>query len=513
LIWRKQRKLSSLRYSRRVPEKIKVASKQHRSNMRNHVNGNGSYPGGHHDGEMRESVNGKGSHPDIHLARRMMVAYLTGACSPEEMEVVEDHCVDCSVCCEQLAALLHLVITSAHEREDKRRELEALLPIGEQAAARARKIVRRQEQWDRQRVSPWANLWKGLQVFRPILAPALVVVTLLGGGLIAYVSLWRQSVEERALAHVREVYRDVRVLQARVTGGFAHQQYVTTRGPGDFAGVDENQRVALLSELNQEVTTYRGTAARHNLGRLFILRGEFEPAERQFLLALNERPRDAGLLADLGALYYERSLKEGSGGNDLLEKAVEHTSKAIEADPRLAEAWFNRALCYERMNLFLQAESDWNQYLALDGDSAWAEEAREHLEKLRERATRLEKLEQTVQTECRVAEAAGDQMRIRELVTHHLVPMRNLAMDQLFDQYLKAAIAGEKKQADRHLRSLKRIGRLMSEIKGDRFVADAVDFAARANLTTKKDVQTIHQTLQQAKEESTRGNSGAACGL
>src|SRR2546422_7857866 len=113
--------------------------------MKNHVNGNGSYPGGYADGEMREAVNGNGNHPDIHLARRMMAAYLTGACSPEEMEVVEDHCVDCEACCAQLAALLHMVISSAHEREDKRRELETLLPLGERAAAQARRIVKRQE--------------------------------------------------------------------------------------------------------------------------------------------------------------------------------------------------------------------------------------------------------------------------------------------------------------------------------------------------------------------------------
>jgi len=443
----------------------------------------------------------------------MMVAYLTGACSSEEREAVEDHCVDCQACCAQLAAMLHLVVSSAHEREDKRRELEALLPIGEQAAVRARNIVRRQEQWDRQRVSPWTNLWKGLQVFRPVLAPALVVVALLGGGLTAYLTLWRQSAEDHTLARMREVYRDARVLQARVTGGFTHQQYVTTRGAGDLAGVDESQRVALLSELNQEVTTYQGAAARHNLGRILILRGDLEPAERQFILALKERPRDAGLLADLGALYYERSLKEGSEGRDLLEKTVEQTSKAIEADPRLPEAWFNRALCYERMNLFLQAESDWKQYLTFDGDSAWAEEAREHFNKLRERATNLEKLEQTVQTEFRAAETAGDEIKMRELVTRHFVPVQNLATDQLFDQYLSAAIAGEKRQADQSLRSLKRIGRLIGEIKGDRFVTDAVDFAARGDLGVKREAQSIHKMLQQAGQEHARGNSGAACDL
>src|SRR5215831_17369147 len=245
-------------------------------------------------------------------------------------------------------------------------------------------------------------------------SPVLVVVALLGGGLTAYISFWRQSAEERTLARVREVYRDARVLQARVTGGFTHQQYVTTRGSGDFVGVDESQRAALLSELNQEVTTYQGAAARHNLGRLFILRGDLEPAERQFLLALKERPRDAGLLVDLGALYYERGLREGGEGNDLLEKAIEHTQKAIEADPKLPEALFNRALCYERMNLFLQAESDWKQYLTLDSDSAWAEEAREHLDKLHERSTRLKKLDQTVQADFRTAETAGDEIKMRE---------------------------------------------------------------------------------------------------
>ena len=477
--------------------------------MKEHINGNGSHP----DGVMRAAMNGNGSYPDFHLARRMMVAYLTGACSSEEREFVEDHCVDCEACCASLAALLHLVISSTHEREDKRRELETLLPLGEQAAARARKIIRREEGWDRQKVSHWADFWKGLQVFRPVLAPALVVVALLGGGLITYLSLWRQSAEERTLARVREIYRDARVLQARVTGGFTHQQYVTTRGSGDLAGVDASQRVALLSELNQEVTAYQGAAARHNLGRLFILQGDLEPAERQFLLALNARPRDAGLLADLGALYYERSLKEGGESHELVKKSVGHSSKAIEADPKLPEAWFNRALCYERLNLFLQAESDWKQYLMLDGDSAWAEEAREHLEKLRERARRLGKLEQTIQTEFQAAEAAGDEIRMRELVTRHFVPVQNLAMDQLFDQYLSAAIAGEKGKADQRLLSLKRIGRLIGEIKGDRFVADAVGFVERGDLRVKSEAQSARKMLQQAGQEHARGDHGAACDL
>jgi len=463
-------------------------------------NGNGSHPNGY-----------PGGHPDSHPDGKTMAAYVSGSCSSEERKVIEDHCIDCPICRAQLFTLLHVMVSSADEHEE--RELALLLPLGQPAAARAREIIKRQEPWNRRGAHSRASFGKRLRVLRPVLLPALVIVALLGGSLVAYLSLWRQSSEERDLSRVREVYRNTRLLRARVTGGFAHQQYVATRGPGDPTGANERVRVTLLSKLDQEALTYQRAATRHNLGRLFMLHGDLDPAEQQFLLALKERPRDAKLQADLGALYYERSWKKENEAYELLEKAAEHLSNAVETDPRLPEAWFNRALCYERMNLFFQAESDWKQYLTLDGNSAWAEEAREHLNELRERATRLEKLEQTVQAEFLAAETAGDENKLRELVAGHFVPVRSLAMDQLFDQYLRAAIAGEKKQADQYLRRLKRIGRLISEVKGDRFVDDAVDFAARGALTVKREILAVRQTLQQAGQEHSRGNTGAASDL
>jgi CHAT domain-containing protein len=462
--------------------------------MREHFNGNG---------------NGKGSQPDGHPDPKMMVAYLTSTCSPEGRNVIENHCIDCLICRTHLATLLRLNI-SADEAEQRR--LEPLLTLGQQAAANAREIISLGENRNRRRPHSWTGSLKRLQVLRPAFSFALIIITLLGGSFIAYLSWWRSS-EERTLARMRDVYHNIRPFQARVTGGFAHQVYVEIRNPGDPTGVDESGRVALLSELDHEVFSHQRAASRHNLGRLFMLHSDIGPAEQQFLLALKERPRDARLLTDLGALYYERSRKEIKEDFKLLHKAAEHLSNAVEIDPKLPEAWFNRALCYGRMNLFLQAESDWKQYLTLDSDSAWAAEAREHLNGLRERVNLLEKQEENVQTEFRAAEAAGDEGKMRELVAAHFVPLRNLAMNQLFDQYLSAAITEEKKEADQYLRSLKHIGRLISEIKGDRFVGDAVDFVARGPMTVKREVQTIHQMLQRAAQEHAQGNAGAACDL
>src|SRR5262249_3922954 len=135
------------------------------------------------------------------------------------------------------------------------------------------------------------------------------------------------------------------------------------------------------------------------------------------------------------------------------------------------------------------------------------------LNKLRDRAASREKLERTLQSELQSAAAAGDEVKMRELVDGHFAAVQTLATEQLFDQYLSAAVAGEKKQADQYLWGINRIGRLISENKGDRFVNDSVDFASRSGLAVKRTIQSIRQTLEQARKEHARGNTGAACEL
>jgi CHAT domain-containing protein len=459
---------------------------------------------------MRGEVNGKNGHNDPkrdkgekdHPDRNVMVDYVTGSCAEDVKKVIEEHCLDCLDCRTKLTILLHLIISDKKTNDkEEHRKFSELLSLGEEAAARARSTMMggRPE-------GPASGGKKGKKARGTrILAPLMIIIALLAGG-VSYFVLTSRSSEERMLARVRNVYGNTRLLQARVTGGFAHQNYGVTRGSGDLTGVDETQRVALLAEINQEVHTHPKAATRHILGEILLLHGDLEPAEQQLTLALKEAPRDARINADLGALYYERSLKKGHEDHELLEKAVEYSSNALEFDSGLAESWFNRALSFEQLNLFLQAESDWKQFLALDGNSAWSDEAREHLDKLRNRKAAVEKQEQNVSGEFVSAYAEGNEPKMRELVRRHFVAVQSLAMDQLFDKYLAAAISRDKNQSDQQLRLLKYIGQLNNEIKGDRFVADAVNFVARSNSAVIKEVQSIRQTLQQAKGEYSRGN-------
>jgi tetratricopeptide (TPR) repeat protein len=67
----------------------------------------------------------------------------------------------------------------------------------------------------------------------------------------------------------------------------------------------------------------------------------------------------------------------GAGDADA-SAALRSLDEALGLNPALAEAAFNRALLLERLGRRDEALAAWDRYLAIDGASAWAGEARRH---------------------------------------------------------------------------------------------------------------------------------------
>jgi len=89
--------------------------------------------------------------------------------------------------------------------------------------------------------------------------------------------------------------------------------------------------------------------------------------------ALERKPADAGLMADLGMAYALRGEAQNRAADYTL--ALEYLGRALQSRPDFAEAIFNRALVYERMSLWDEAAREWRRYLDLDKAGAWREEA------------------------------------------------------------------------------------------------------------------------------------------
>jgi tetratricopeptide (TPR) repeat protein len=330
-----------------------------------------------------------------HTPEEVMASYVAGTCTAAERAEVEEHCLNCEDCRAKLAVMLR--VCYGERREEEERHLAPLFSLGLEAAALARwqfseadadssaegepstnKTRQSNPSWN-----PRPDLHHASRSLKSYLKHGVAVGLLLTLGIAGYMIYNPGQRSEDRLMAMELVHRHNRVLETRVTGGFAYQPYERQRGDADNSGVDRDQFNYVLADLTHAVASHPTTESRHALGRLYLLLGNLDRAEEQLLLAIQNAPYEAKLHVDIASLYYERS--KYSDSMPLLTKAIEHYDTAVDLDPHLQEAWFNRALCYEQMARFKEARHDWEEYLKLDPNSPWGAEAQERLKNLQEK--------------------------------------------------------------------------------------------------------------------------------
>ncbi|HEY0158450.1 MAG TPA: CHAT domain-containing protein [Thermoanaerobaculia bacterium] len=205
----------------------------------------------------------------------------------------------------------------------------------------------------------------------------------------------------------------------------------------------------------------RGDATRpalHTAGIAHLLEGR----PRQALASLQaaaESANDARAWSDLAVALHEASNSYGTP--ELLADALAAADRARAADPALLEPLFNRALILERLGLRDDARAAWQRYLAQDGTSSWAAEAREHVQRLAPARTFLEKLD---------AKPGAD---VRDLVRDNPAEARSAAETHLLGRW-GAAVLRADGAADTHLRLAREVGAELTRLGGDRGLALAV---------------------------------------
>ena len=107
--------------------------------------------------------------------------------------------------------------------------------------------------------------------------------------------------------------------------------------------------------------------------RADLLDGKHGAAQATLIRALQLDPQSAAIRIDLAIAYFEQKN---------YSSAYEELSRVLAATPDNPVALFNRAVVAEQQFLYRQALEDWEHYLAVDGGSAWAEEARQRAEAL-----------------------------------------------------------------------------------------------------------------------------------
>lgn len=444
-----------------------------------------------------------------------LALWLNNSATPEEENRILEHLIHCAACREQMVMIRQATQPDAAITAGP--EFDHLLRLAEQAAqdvwaqrlTSAPSVARPADAQpadaqtaDAQTAEkpPW---WEWFTLRRPAPRWAAAAVLLLAVFIPVYRFYQSDQPVERALASMRQAWPQNRPIEARITGAFPYRPYQVTRG-GDASGsVNREQLLAATAELAREVADRPRPQARHALGRLHLLKAEFADAEEQLKLVIKEEPQNSLARVDLASVYYERGVREGA--SQLLFQAAEHLTKATESSPKLAEAWFNLALCHEKMLLFTQAKADWEQYLKLDADSQWANEARASLQKLRERSQMSAPQPSKLADELLAAEAAGDEGLIRDSLAENFTEVGTVTWDRLLDDYLAALSAGDRSKAESSGRALAHLAELIRATKDDAYFLDQFNYVRTLTAAQSGRVQEVRALLAQGEAAHQKG--------
>jgi CHAT domain-containing protein len=338
----------------------------------------------------------------------------------------------------------------------------------------------------RRRGSDRHNWWTWL--FAPAWRPALLAVLLLAAG----IGIWRLMLGElevrRGMAALNQAYSTTRPLEARVTA-LGYAVFSPQRG-GEKAGGGRDETASLAGEraertLLDAVSERPGPGARHALGRLYLMKKEFDKAIDQFEEALKSDPNNTKLHSDFGAALLEKAAFEWPTGlpgsrETLLAKSLNYLNKALELDGSLLEARFNRALLYQSLGLPRQAIEDWRKYLESDANSQWTEEARRNLKALEEQIKKISTNKEDIYRNFLESWRINNEENAWQALRRSFFRNGNYITDRLIDDFLESSLKGRRDEASYKLQALSYAGDLLKRRGNDLYIDSLARYYGKA---------------------------------
>ncbi len=309
---------------------------------------------------------------------------------------------------------------------------------------------------------------------------AVFAILLVGVALGIWRIFFHQSDVDKGLLALNAAYRQQRPLESRISQ-FDYAPFASTRGPGGEQ-LDQNElrraELTLLDALNK----HPGPSVFHALGKVYLAKRDFDTAIKNFDEAAKGDASNTQLLSDLGSAWLEkgkvdRGAPESGAALADFARSLENLNRALELNPNLLEALFNRALVHNQMGLRIQAEEDWRDYLKRDSTSPWAEEARRNLKLLEEQKNKTLRTKEDLLRDFLGAYQAHDDEKAWVIVSQSREAVSGkLILDQLLDSYLEAQANKDSAAANGKLQALLFLGSLETQRAGDQYTAGLARF-------------------------------------
>jgi CHAT domain-containing protein len=220
----------------------------------------------------------------------------------------------------------------------------------------------------------------------------------------------------------------------------------------------------------------------HAFGVAFLIAGSASEAVETMLRALAletgeaddpkaaiARSRNASLLTDFSVALQERAAALSQSEDRLLSVAA--ADRAHRLDPRSPETAWNRAVTIERLHLQALAIEAWRDYLAVERDRQWLQEARAHLQTL-DVPTDADRWTHALALFVRTA-AASDAAALARFPSRSFDYCESLLID-----WAEAAIRRDRQHAERTLNAARVLAAAITRETGDGMLEESVNALA-----------------------------------
>jgi len=280
---------------------------------------------------------------------------------------------------------------------------------------------------------------------------------------------------------------DSRPVEPRLTGGFRWAPFHATDDP--------HLRVAAGDILDRERKTGSRDSS-HAAAVAEVLIGH--PSEAINALA---GARTAPELNDLAAASYILSSRADEAAN--LTRGLSAVDRALELDPLLPEARFNRALLIERLGLRDAAREAWQACLEVDSKPGWADEVRSHIARLSQPPPQFREILQ------RMYDGVSDESA-RKSVAEFPQESRTWGETEILGRWGAAYLAGNSGEAAQNLAIARILGRAVRQQSGEVLLSEAVDAIDRCAAQRRAQLAEAHALYRRGRIEYGNQNAIAA---
>ena len=259
--------------------------------------------------------------------------------------------------------------------------------------------------------------------------------------------------------------REYRRVQGRLSGF----PWAELRGGPRSAAPSQAAELKLRGAANDVLSRTiddEAVKARHAAGVAHLLINQNAESLEKLASAAGDS-KDARIWNDLAAAYL--AVAAGGGEKAALSRALAAADRAIQLDADRPEAYFNRALILEELNLRDQAREAWQKYLELDSSSPWSIEARQSLKKLDDGASAKPDFRKEL------ARAAGNRDAIADLVRRFPQESRTTGEGQWLGEWAVAYLANDAARAEEKWQSIRAIAEELAVAKGEWLLLHTVE--------------------------------------